>query len=52
MHGDSELVVLVKFLHAEDSDDILEFLVLLEKLLSASCDVVVILTDYLRFEDT
>ena len=47
---DDELVVLAELVHAEDGDDVLQVLVLLERLLHAARDVVVLLADDLRVE--
>ena len=45
---DDELVVLAELVHAEDGDDVLQILVLLQRLLDAARDAVVPLADDLR----
>ena len=49
---DDDLVVLGKLVDAEDRDDVAELLVALEDRLDAAGDVVVLLADVLRVEDT
>ena len=50
--GDLELVLLGQLVHTQDGDDILEGLVVLEKLLHTSGDVVVLITDDVGVHDT
>ena len=47
---DDELVVLAELVHAEDGDDVLQVLVLLEDRLDLARDVVVALADDVRVE--
>ena len=48
---DDEFVLFRQFVHAENGDDVLQRLVLLQDLLNAAGDVVVLLADDVRIED-
>merc|ERR1719242_2848502 len=50
--GDLELVLLGQLVHTQDSDDVLERLVVLEQLLDTSSNLVVLTTDDVRVHDT